>query len=147
MFNIISPNLTAQQKRCPKNWLLLWLHGGALCVLGVHLHIFFCKLHLKRNFHRPGGGAGARTAPRWLRHAVTAEIYPIRLSSVKFYAVHSKCGRGLPFRDALPGLGRSRKKGGVEVGARRLLRRRRPFDSSSPVQSRRSSMRCFEWHL
>ena len=34
--------------------------GGAL----TH---FSCKLGLKKIFHRPGGGAGAPTAPPWLR--------------------------------------------------------------------------------
>ena len=37
---------------------------GALRVLGVHLHIFSCKLGLKKNFFTAlGGGAGAPTAP------------------------------------------------------------------------------------
>jgi len=42
--------------------LTLALDGGALRVLGVHLHIFFCKLDLKK-FFTALGGEGAPTAP------------------------------------------------------------------------------------
>ena len=48
-------------KNCPKNWLLR-LAGGALRVLGVHLHFFPLNYAWKKFLHRPGV-AGAPTAP------------------------------------------------------------------------------------
>ena len=47
-------------KKCPKNWLLLWL--GVHFVSWVCIYTFSCKLRLKKNFHRHwGAGAGAPT--------------------------------------------------------------------------------------
>ena len=56
----IPPNLSHQAKTVLK--FTLALAGGALRVLGVHFHIFSCKLFLKNFFHHPGD-AGAPTAP------------------------------------------------------------------------------------
>ena len=81
------PNLT-----CPTKTVLKidscsgW--GCTSCPAGVHLHIFPVNYAWKKFFHRPGGGAGAPTAPLATPMAYRDSLY-IYTAKVAFYDVRT----------------------------------------------------------
>ena len=63
-------------KNWPKNWLFLW---GALRVMGVHLHIFTCKLRLKKIFFT---ALGVQVHPL---HPLATPMRAIQIATVHIY--------------------------------------------------------------